>query len=440
MRRLANLVLTNFDAVLETSRQHSQRSILIADLAQRHLLQTSDTLPEIVPAAADGAWLWKRLRHLTVDPFRGVRHPEPFDLQKRIVLFYGPNGSEKTSFCEALEYALLGSVEEAEAKRITAATYLSNIHERRFTPPVLRATDHQGSEINVVASADAYRFCFIEKNRIDSFFRIAARPTAQRAELIATLFGMEKFNEFVGHFNESIDGQLTLTKTKQVFLEQRRTALAQDQAIVDGEVESLHTLDAEELALALTHSENITYEALKNLIGGAEKPARLQQLNDILNAVPPQILNVTRQGLQEFYGEANIAQDQLDVLTANLQERANQVSLKDLYTAVSALQPSEGTHCPACDTPLEGPNHVLHNPYEKAAAGLEQLRELAELQINHTQALEGGSHRDYGHRVLTEHISNVTFLMSGCNSWEDFKVLLDRAKPKYGNTIEMLID
>jgi len=388
VRRLTNLVLANFDTVLGTSRQHSQRSVLIAELAQRQLLHTPDTLPEIATTVADDAWLWRRLRHLTVGPFRGFRHPEPFDLQERIVLLYGPNGSGKTSFCEALEYALLGSVEEADTKRIVADTYLSNIHENRFVPPVLRATDHQGGEINVVASVDTYRFCFIEKNRIDSFSRIAARPTAQRAELIATLFGMEKFNEFVSHFNESMDDQLTLTNIKQGLLEQRRTALVQDQAISDGEAASLQALDAEELALARTYSVDITYDALKDLIGSAETPARLQQLNDILDAVPPQILNVTRQGLQEFYQEADAAQDQLDVFTANLQERANQVSFKELYTAVRALQPTEGTHCPACDTPLDGPNHVLRNPYEKAAEGLEQLHELAELQVNHTQSKE----------------------------------------------------
>lgn len=388
VRRLANLVLANFDAVLATSRQHSQRSALLSGLAQRHLLQTPDTLPDISPAAADGSWIWRRLHHLTVGPFRGFRHPEPFDLQKRIVLFYGPNGSGKTSLCEALEYALLGSVEEAEAKRIAAATYLSNIHERRFDPPVLRATDHQGNEINVAANSDAYRFCFIEKNRIDSFSRIAARPTAQRAELIATLFGMEKFNEFVGHFNESMDVQLTLTNTKRLLLTVRRTALAQDQATVSGEAASIHALNAEDLTLALAHSEGMTYEDLKNLIGSAEAPSRLQQLNDILNAVPPQILNVSRQGLQELYEEANSAQNELGTLTANLEKRANQVSFKDLYTSVIALQSTEGNHCPACETPLDGPNQVLHNPYEKAATGLEQLGGLAELQVKQKQTLE----------------------------------------------------
>ena len=379
VRRLANLVLANFDSVLATSRQRSQRSVLLANLAQRYLFQTPDTLPEIAPAAGVGTWLWRRLHHLTIGPFRGFRHPEPFDLQQRIVLFYGPNGSGKTSLCEALEYALLGSVEEAEAKRIAAAIYLSNIHERMFSPPLLIATDHQGNEINIEANADSYRFCFIE---------IAARPTAQRAELIATLFGMEKFNEFVGHFNESMDDQLKLTNARRMLLAAKREALADDHVTVNGESAALQALDAEDLALALTYSEGMTYEDLKNLIGSAGAPARLQELNTILNAVPPEILDVTRQGLQELYREADAAQEELDTLTADLERRANQVSFKDLYTAVIALQTTEGTHCPACDTPLDGPNHVLHNPYEKAAAGLEELSELAEIQAKRNQAIE----------------------------------------------------
>jgi hypothetical protein len=48
--------------------------------------------------------------------------------------------------------------------------------------------------------------------------------------------------------------------------------------------------------------------------------------------------------------------------------------------------------------------------------------------------------RDYGHPALTEHLSNITFLMSGCSSWDDFKQRLNRARPKYGDTISMDLD
>jgi hypothetical protein len=145
------------------------------------LAQTPDGPPNIAAVATDGAWPWKRLRGMTIGPFRGFRMPEPFDLQKRVVLFYGPNCSGESSFCEGLEFGLLGSVEEAETKRIDGRTYLANLHARRFEAPALRATDHQNREVAVVANADTFRFCFIEKNRIDALSRIAARGPRRSA-------------------------------------------------------------------------------------------------------------------------------------------------------------------------------------------------------------------------------------------------------------------
>jgi recombinational DNA repair ATPase RecF len=379
VRRLANLALARFDELARTSRQHSQRSIYLVRQAHMSLAQTRDVPPAIQAVASDGAWPWQRLRHLTLGPFRGFRTPEPFDLRKRVNLFYGPNGSGKTSFCEALEYALLGAIEEADTKRIDAQTYLVNLHEARFETPALRATDLQNREVPVIANADTYRFCFIEKNRIDAFSRISARPSNQRTELIATLFGMEKFNEFVSHFNESIDPQLVLTGNKQLALSTLRNTLAADQAAVDSEAQAFLNLANEESELALTYSEDMTYAGLKALIG-TPTPGRLQELEGILNAVPSATIGLTRQGLLDRFETAHSSYEGRGGIIAKLQARSSQVSFKDLYTAVMELQAAEGDHCPACDTPLVGPLHVVANPYTKAADGLAQLRELGELQ------------------------------------------------------------
>ena len=377
VRRIANLALVNFDGLAQTSRQHSQRSTYLVRLARMALGQTPDGPPNVQAVSVDGAWPWRRLQNMTVGPFRGFRTSEPFDLQKRVILFYGPNGSGKSSFCEALEYALLGSVEEAESKRIEEHTYLANLHARRFEPPALLATDHQNQEVVVTSNSDTFRFCFIEKNRIDAFSRIAARPTAQRTELIATLFGMDKFNEFVNHFNDSIDQQLVLSPTKQLVLIGKRNALVADQAIVNSEVKALLDLAAEEAALALTHSTGMTYAGLKALIGAADAPGHLQHLEGILNAVPPAAIGLSRQGLLNAFEASRQGQEDLKGILAKLEAQSSQVSFKELYTAVLALQATERDHCPACDTPLAD---TKSNPFEKATAGLAQLKELGELQ------------------------------------------------------------
>jgi recombinational DNA repair ATPase RecF len=380
VRRLANLVLARFDELAETTRHRSQRSFLLVDLIRQELDRVADSEPTVVAEIEAGTWPWSKLVHMTLGPFRGFRTPEPFDLSKQITLFYGPNGSGKSSLCEGLEYALLGDVEEAGSKRILASTYLTNVHEGRFTPPTLKATDFNGQEIDVVPNSDAYRFCFIERNRIDAFSRIASRPNAQRTELIATLFGMEKFNEFVNHFNESIDGQLTLADTQQTILRERKTALAADHLAVDGVAESMKSLAEEEAILAQEYEAGTTFEALKQLIGTDGVAGRLHELEVILETVPPSILGVTRQGFLDAFDEAHQSSEAVDSICVALQAKSDEVSFKALYDSVLALQEIAGDRCPACDTPLDGQVQVAQDPYEKANEGLKHLEELGVLQ------------------------------------------------------------
>ncbi|MCV6071929.1 hypothetical protein OFP26_40765, partial [Escherichia coli] len=71
-----------------------------------------------------------------------------------------------------------------------------------------------------------YRFCFVEKNRIDSFSRIAAQAPAKQMELISTLFGLDSFNEFVKNFSPEIDGKyIDLVGEKSVQLNLKRQTL-----------------------------------------------------------------------------------------------------------------------------------------------------------------------------------------------------------------------
>lgn len=397
--RFANLVLAEFPAVARTTNRQSQRSAVLAGLARQALATTAPIppLPGLVHAGPD--WPWKSLGSLTVGPFRGFRTPETFHFPKRITLFSGPNGSGKTSLCEALEHALLGAVDVAGLKRIAQGQYLANIHEGRFTAPALVAIDAQGQSVAVQASNDAFRFCFVEKHRIDSFSHIASKTAGEKTSLIAALFGMDQFYDFVANFNESMDGQLALNAVKFQELTNRRGALAQDQATVDGEQAALAEVDAEERAYAHAFSPGLTYAELLSMIGTAAVPGRLQELTAVLDAPALHLWAPDSAGFLNALHAADACQKALEEACAKLAGKAAETSFQNLYRAILEVQALSPEHCPACGTSLGGTPQLARNPFAHAHASLEALRELGVLQAAEAAARQS---RDTASRTVEQ--------------------------------------
>lgn len=346
-RRFANLVDQNFDAIAANSRALSRRSVLLAAKAKESLLQTDFTPPAFAGAVTGGEWAWSALHSLTVGPFRGFRVAETFNFPQRITMFYGPNGSGKTSLCEALELALLGSVDEASAKRISPQRYFANLHENRYEAPVLTAHDAEGQVSAVHADSDAYRFCFIEKNRIDNFSRIAAKSAGEKKDLIAALFGMEQFHDFVTNFNESMDQHLDLVAIKRQELETQRAALQRDQATINGEFQALQKIELEEAAYARAYTEDLSYQQLLELIGSDAAPSRLHQLNAQLDGPTPGLYGVSSAALVAAYQAAEREQERLEDVDKRLTAKTGETSFQNLYNAVLGLQALSPDNCPA---------------------------------------------------------------------------------------------
>lgn len=429
-RRFANLVLANLDAVSATARQHNNRSRLLAQLAREGLAQMSADLPALPEAAPQGEWPWVRLRHLTLGPFRGFREPQGFDLSKRLVLCYGPNGSGKSSFCEALEYALRGSVEEAATKRLDNAEYLANIHAGRFVEPTLTATDRQGNEVQVRADEDAFRFFFVERNRIDNFSRLAASPPGRKTDLIATLFGMDQFNELASHFNDSMDAALTLDSREQLALNALRQALRTDEATRDAEVEKLHAEDVAANLYSEAYQAGLTFDGLCRLIGSDEAPGRLQELDAKLRATPPTITGITRVGLLQFFANADAEADNVATSTRNLQTRRDQVSFRDLLAAVQQLRATYPDRCPACLTPIE---RTTSNPFDRAEAGLGELQELAVLEADHQRISRLATEAS---RMLRDELRKIEAFLQSVDEADSLVGTYVRGLPQFPDTLD----
>lgn len=375
VRRFAHLVLDYLQPLSEVGAARRGRSTRLAPLAIAHLAQ----MPVDYNVDTRGAETGKtvgRLHQLEVGPFRGFMRQETFDLSHDITLVYGANGTGKSSFCEALEVAMLGSISEAQVKRVDQRTYCNNARLRRHVAPTLlsKAADQAQT---VQPDEAEYRFCFIEKNRLDDFARIAARTPADQRQLIATLFGVEQFSEFVRGFNPSLDQDLMLTGVQAAQLSQRRLQLVTSEQTIAAYPEKIAAYEGQEQALAQRMSPGVTYQACVDwLLGTPQQQGRLSYAQAQLDANPPAIHEVAKARLQALLAEAYRVQELWQASSAQLAARAGEVSYAKLYEAVLALA-NGATACPACGTGLAA---VAQDPFSRARTGLVQLEQLAALQ------------------------------------------------------------
>lgn len=405
VRRFAHLVLDHLQTLAEVGAARRGRSTRLAPLAIAHLAQMPVAYNGDARGTETGRTLG-RLHQLEVGPFRGFMRQETFDLSRDITLVYGANGTGKSSFCEALEVAMLGSVGEAQAKRVDQRTYCNNVRLRRHVAPTLlsKAAD----EAQAVEPDEAeYRFCFIEKNRLDDFARIAARTPGDQRQLIATLFGVDQFSEFVRGFNPSLDQDLMLAGLHAAQLTQRRLQLANSELTIAAYPQKIAAVEALEQALAQRISPGATFQAcVEWLLGTPQQVGRLAYVHAQLDAAPPAIHEVAQARLEALLAEAYRVQGLWQACSEQLAARAADVSYTKLYQAVLALADG-ATACPACGTGLAA---VAQDPFVRARTGLEQLAQLAALQQQ-----EAGLRTQLGEavRVLWDEMRRVVVVATG---------------------------
>jgi len=382
VRKVANLVLANLEELIPLTTGKGQRIKKMVELAQKSWVSTSsdiEPLPE--PKTTEQTGSITHLRKLSVGPFRGFAKLEEFDLDSPLVLIYGPNGTGKSSFCEAIEYALLGNVAEAESKRFRIPqAYLKNAHTDSFNQPILIGVDNQGEDVQVSPDENLFRFCFVEKNRIDSFSRIAAQTPAKQTELISTLFGLDAFTEFVRNFTDTIDKKyIDIEGVKAKDLESRRQALTVYQHQLENMIpEQLQGIESEETTLSNTYREGCTFSQMVTELNGSEDNFGLiKLLEDDLQKPMASKSNLTDAALQTLKQNIEADIEEQNSQQAELSQASQQVSFKQLYEAVIQLRESGAEQCPACKTPL---TQVNVNPFSHAETELKNLEHLGQLE------------------------------------------------------------
>lgn len=383
VRKIANLVLQHLETLTPLSTAQGQRIKKLAELAQKNWSSTSSDILPMQEQATKQTCQILQLEKLSVGPFRGFERQEDFDLANRLVLIYGPNGTGKSSFCEALEYGLLGYVAEAENRRFhNQNDYLKNAYTKNFKSPVIVGIDNHDNHVSISANEDLFRFCFIEKNRIDNFSRIAAQAPAKQMELISTLFGLEAFTDFVKNFSNALDNRyIDLKGIKSDELAQKRQTLAgHEQNLKNLIPEELKKIEEDEKNLVNQYRPNSTFSQMDSELNGTnDNVGMIQQLEEDLQKPIEKKSNLTIASLYTLKQSIEADIEELKTQKEELSRNSRQVSFKQLYDAVVQVHTSCPDQCPACHTPL---TQVAINPFEHANSELKKLENLVQLEEN----------------------------------------------------------
>lgn len=388
-KKLANIMLGKFDEIAAVGAAGGRRGKVLAKL----IVDNGDVASPALEIAADEAIANEseilRLTKMEVEHFRGFSEKHTFEFKNPYTFVYGPNGTGKSSLCEALEYGLLASIHEADSKRIPVSDYIRNATSRKSAKPVLYGDTAKDKGVEVKQDPRSFEFCFIEKNRIDGFARVAANtPSAQQARL-AALFGLEEFNAFATQFNESLDLYLDCVGKKAKDLSERAKGIAGQQAILEDLPAKAENADARCAALLAKYPGCKSLEEVKTTLTGPEGNGGKQKANNteigrlqnLKTAADPGTDGILTDGGRML----RLIQEKADS-EEFLEQYKHQLSLRDLYGAILGNRERFVNECPACASELyrDGRLTVPIDPYVNAEEKLKQFDAalIAEGRIN----------------------------------------------------------
>lgn len=388
VRKLANIIKENLDEIILLGSSQGNRIRKIAELAQKHWDGTSHEIKINSLSTITSQHEIVRIKSLDVGPFRGFSRKESFDLNKEIILIYGPNGTGKSSFCESLEYGLLGTVVEAGSKRFSDVNYLKNAHVGNFELPIIKGINTNGNEVEIASNESLYRFCFLEKNRIDNFSRIAAHIPSKQSELISILFGLDSFNNFVKNFSLSMDHRyIDLQGQESIILTVKQQTVENSRKLLEQQETNLSKFREEAQQIAENYRPGCNFEELKlELYGNESQKGLMNQIQEELSTPIPLKANLKSLELQSIFSQIQEQIKIIDEQKIKLSSNARDVSFQNLYSAILPLKDVSPEHCPACKTSFE---IVKINPYSLAESELSNLKNLADIQsrINNAEAV-----------------------------------------------------
>jgi chromosome segregation ATPase len=377
--KLINLISDNFDSVASMGTAAGKRASLLNELINQKRGELSQVLPKTEDKTNSNTNDITRINSIEIENFRGFASKEVFDLDKPKVLVYGPNGSGKTSFCEALEYSLLGYLSEADAKRIDVKQYITNLHTAKSSQPVLTGTNSKGEKIDIKVSPDSYYFCFIEKNRIIDFARYSSKTQGQQENLLATLFGLDEFYSFINGFTENISSKIPVESLKQKELDGKIQKLAGQKQNIENSTNKNTEFEGQKKSIAENSKLNKSFDELDLYVNGIQDvKGRIELVNEELQRPKGKLFTYsTASELLESISKIKKTITLFEESNTKFEQEKEKVSFVGIFKLVQNFEETLSDKCPVCETPTA---QTKINPYDNARVKLKELEGIAKIQ------------------------------------------------------------
>jgi len=383
--KLINLITDNFDSVASLGTAAGKRAALLNELINQHREKLKTILPKIEDNAQKKVNDIIKINSIEIENFRGFASKEIFDLSKPKILVYGPNGSGKTSFCEALEFSLLGYLSEAEAKRIDVKHYITNLHTGKSSHPIVKGANSNDEIIDINANPDSYYFCFIEKNRIIDFARYSSKTQGQQENLLATLFGLDEFYSFINGFTDNITGRIPIESQKQKELDRKTLEIEGHKQSSKTSKEKLIEFEKQKQTISENSKLSKTFDELDLYINGNQEiKGRIALIDEELQKPKGKLF--THSSIIELFESITSIEKTLSTFEANntkFEEEKEKINFVELFRLVEKFKETLSDKCPVCETPIE---QAKINPYENAKTKLNELEGIAKIQQDRDNA------------------------------------------------------
>ena len=335
-----------------------------------------------------------KLKEIDLVNFRGFQSNDDgmgrkIEFNEKATLFFSPNGGGKTSLCEALEWSLTGDTTERTKRKIEpAGSYFQN--DNRNAPKFDKTKLTLVNDANTIPNP-VFDRCFLEKNRIEKFAKLAIQPNSELQEVLGELFGFSEVVDFFKEFGQDLsptDNEKNSAGREnwQIWLNWSNKKTEQEKSVEVAKKEEEQTIN--ELN-KLIGDKN--FDEKKKEIEESEK-----KLHSVLEAIEKD--SSIEFSAQDFYEKiksflSKVAQ--WKKYKKDISDHAKELDFESLFQAANIIFQSEykDNKCPLCDTPFVQSGGIFKragvviDPRKKTEKELKKLKKLTDWK-NEKEKLE----------------------------------------------------